>query len=135
MWVANVCRSECMPRPLFMQAFFSDRKHLLGRGFTEVFFRILAGKQPFAGMILTPIGSQIRKQFFGKNRVAVLFTLALLDPDQHSVRIAFDVVRFKTNQFTDPKTCTVYGLQQKPVFKIIRCSQQAFYFLRAKDSR
>ena len=34
----------------------------------------------------------------------------------------------KANQFTDPQPCAINGLQQQPVFKIVNCSKQPFYF-------
>ena len=97
--------------------------------------RVLPGKQPVAGTILAPIGSQIFKQLFGQNGVAVFFALALIDPYQHPVRITFDVMGLEAHQFTDPKTGTVGGLQQQEVFEIICCCQQSSYFLHAIDCR
>ena len=97
--------------------------------------RLLTGKQPFAGTIFTPISSQIRKQFVGKNRVTILFAFALIDAYHHTVSITFDVMGFKANQFTDPQPCAINGLQQQPVFKIVSCSKQPFYFWLAKNNR
>jgi len=74
----------------------------------------LTGKQPFVGMIFTPISSQIRKQFVGKNRVTILFAFALFDAYHHTVRITFDVMRLKANQFTDPQPCAINGLLLTP---------------------
>ena len=68
-----------------------------------MFIRVLTGKQPFAGTIPAPIGSQVFKQLFRQNGVAVFFALALLDPYQHPVRVAFDVMGFKADQFNDLK--------------------------------
>ena len=98
-------------------------------------FRLLTGKQPFAGRIFAPINSQIRKQFVGKDRVSVLFAFALIDAYHHAVRITFDVSGFKANQFTDPQSCTIDGLQQQPVFKVVSCGQLPLYFLLAENSR
>ena len=41
--------------------------------------RLLTGKQPFAGLIFTPISSQICQQFVGKNRVTILSHKLLAD--------------------------------------------------------
>ncbi len=105
------------------------------RAFTQVGLRLLTGKQPFAGAIFTPISSQIRKQPLGKNRVTILFAFAAIDAYHHTVSITFDVMGLKANQFTDAQPCAINGLQQQPMFKIISCSKQPFYFWLAKNSR
>jgi hypothetical protein len=58
----------------------------------------------------------------------------LIDANHHTVSITFDVLGFKANQFTDPQSCTVDGLQQQPVFKIVSCGKQPLYFFLAKNS-
>ena len=45
------------------------------------------------------------------------------------------MMRLKANQFTDPQPCAINGLQQQPVFKIVSCSKQPFYFWLAKNNR
>jgi hypothetical protein len=71
----------------------------------------------------------------GKNRVTILSAFALIDAYHHAVRITFNVMGFKANQFTNPQPCTINGLQQQPVFKIVSCSKQALYFWLTENSR
>ena len=71
----------------------------------------------------------------GENRVTILFAFALLYAYHHPVRVRLNMVGFKAHQFADPQPCAINGLQQQPVFKVVRCSKQAFYFLLAKGNR
>ena len=74
----------------------------MNRYCAEMIFGFLTWEQPILWTIFAPIGFQILKQFVRKDSVAVLFTFALLYPDQHSGRVTLYMMRFEVDQFIDP---------------------------------
>ena len=78
------------------------------------------GKQPFTGLIFAPIGTKLRKQASGKNRVTIFIAFSLFNPDHHPGRIAFNMFRPETNGFTEAESCAIDRFEQNPVFQIAR---------------
>jgi hypothetical protein len=102
-----------------------DPGPLLGRG--EDLFRGV-GRQGTAGVppreqpslrsIEAPVGTEFLQQSRGEQGVAVLAALALIDPDQHPIRV--DVARVQMDQFRDPQPGAIGRHQQHAVLGVPR---------------
>ena len=67
--------------------FFCLFENLLDRTQGDVAFPFGASKQPFLGMVFFPVSSQMLKDGFGQDGVAVFASLAVTHPDCHPLAV------------------------------------------------
>src|SRR5713226_10613069 len=78
---------------------------VLNRGPADVLAWHIARKKPVLGPFHSPPLSQDLQQPWGEHHVAILHSLALLDPHDHA--LAVDGKGCKSDGFGDPQACSV----------------------------
>ena len=78
----------------------------------------LAKENPGHRLIRLLVSFQFPQKPLGENRVAILFPLALFDPDHHPFRI--DIGELEMDQFGDSKSCRVCSHQQTAIAQFDR---------------
>jgi len=78
---------------------------MLNRGPADVLARHIAGKKPVLGPFHSPPLPQDLQQLGGEHHVAILHSLALLDPHDHA--LAVDGMGCKSDGFGDAQACSV----------------------------
>ena len=101
----------------------------LARG--ERLHRVAARKQPALGPRRLPPGAQQLQQMRGEHHVAILATLALLDPDDHAG--AVDVADLERDHLGGAQTRAIGHAQRRPVLEAGRGFQEARHLLRAQN--
>src|SRR5260370_2893090 len=93
----------------------------------------IAGKKPVLGPFHSPPRSQDFQQLWGEHYVAILHSLALLDPQDHA--LAVDGGRRKSDGFGDAQAGTVAGGQDGTVVPARHASQKLDEFPGTEDHR
>lgn len=121
------------PTPPGDAGFFCLYKELVRRGRTDMLLPASSRKQPFPGLILTPVFSEFREKGPGENRVVFFSPFALLNPDHHPGGIALNMFRPEPNDLTESQTGAVGGLEQHPVLHVAGGLKKPFDLLLEED--
>ena len=81
----------------------------------------------------SPVHPQVIKQPLREDRVAVLASFTLFDPDHHSRTV--DVLRFEPGDFADPESRRIGDHQQKPMLYVGKRKNKAVDLFSAQHFR
>ena len=93
----------------------------------------LADEQPVLGPVAEPVAAQLGEQSLGKQRVAVLGPLALLDADRHAGGV--DVAELQVTQLRDAQPRAVGGHEHRPVLGVLARREQPRDLFAREDLR